>query len=504
MIKLYMAAEEYEQDIRPLVKSFFPDEELEVEYVPYTGALEDLQVEDKGICFLAGENQIGLLYVQGTQIIDREEKQVEKPECSLEAEDAAVVWHKYYRDEVKRALYRLLARVTGKTLPWGTLTGIRPTKQVLELLEEGENEEKIRSLFTEKYYCSVEKQDLSLQVAKKELALLQDLDYKESYSLYIGIPFCPTTCLYCSFTSYPLEKFHKYTDAYVETLKKEIVYAAQYFPHKKLVTIYFGGGTPTTLSPEQLRDVIQTVKKHFPLQHLKEWTVEAGRPDSITEEKLRVLLEEGITRISINPQTMQQKTLDLVGRRHSVEQIVEAFHLARSMGFDNINMDLIIGLTGEEAEDVCDTLRQIKELSPDSVTVHTLALKRAARLNAQKEQYKEKKATGVKEMLQASVAFAKENGYEPYYLYRQKNMAENLENVGYARAGKEGLYNILIMEEKHTILALGAGASTKIVFPGGKRIERVENVKSLLDYIERIDEMIERKRTFLKSVEGQI
>ena len=504
MIKLYMAAEEYEQDIRPLVKSFFPDEELEVEYKLYTGTIEELQTENKCICFLAGEKDIRLLYVQGTEVFEREKKQVDEPENGSAAEDAAVVWHKHYRDELKRALYRLLSRVTGKTLPWGTLTGIRPTKQVLELLEEQEAEEEIRRLFTEKYYCSVEKQDLSLQVAKKELALLQDLDYKESYSLYIGIPFCPTTCLYCSFTSYPLEKFRKYTDVYLEALKKEIAYAAECFPHKKLVTVYFGGGTPTTLSAEQLRDLIQTVKKHFPLQHLKEWTVEAGRPDSITEEKLRVLLEEGITRISINPQTMQQKTLDLVGRRHTVEQIIEAFTLARKMGFDNINMDLIIGLTGEEAEDVRDTLRQIKELSPDSVTVHTLALKRAARLNVQKEQYKEKKATGVNEMLEASVAFAKENGYEPYYLYRQKNMAENLENVGYARPGKEGLYNILIMEEKHTILALGAGASTKIVFPGGKRIERVENVKSLLDYIERIDEMIERKRTFLKSVEGQL
>lgn len=501
-----MAAEEYEQDIRPLVKSFFPDEELEVVYTDSAGAMEllQLQAENKGICFLTEETQFRLLYVQGTQVAEKEEKQMEKSAVDFTGENAAVRWHKYYRDEVKRALYRLLSRVTGKTLPWGTLTGIRPTKQVLEKLEEGVAEEEIRTLFTEKYYCSTEKQDLSIQVAKKELALLQDLDYKESYSLYIGIPFCPTTCLYCSFTSYPLEKFQKYTDAYVEALKKEIAYAAECFLHKKLVTIYFGGGTPTTLSPEQLRDVIQTVKKHLPLEHVREWTVEAGRPDSITEEKLRVLLEEGITRISINPQTMQQKTLDLVGRRHSVEQIVEAFHLARSMGFDNINMDLIIGLTGEEAADVQDTLRQIKELSPDSVTVHTLALKRAARLNAEKDQYKEQKATGVKEMLQASVAFAKENGYEPYYLYRQKNMAENLENVGYARDGKEGLYNILIMEEKHTILALGAGASTKFVFPDGKRIERVENVKSLLDYINRIDEMIERKKTFLKSVEGQL
>ena len=266
---------------------------------------------------------------------------------------------------------------------------------------------------------------------------------------------------------------------------------------KRLATVYFGGGTPTALSAEELRDVIRTVKRYFPTEQIAEWTVEAGRPDTITTEKLQMLFDEGISRISINPQTMNQKTLDVIGRMHTTEDICRAYEEARRIGFDNINMDLIIGLTGENAEDVEKTLRKIGELSPDSVTVHTLALKRAARLNIEKEQYEDKGAVQVGDMLTASVKFAKENGYAPYYLYRQKNMEENLENVGYARPGKEGLYNILIMEEKQTIVALGAGASTKAVYPDG-RIERCENVKDVNNYIARIDEMIERKRSFFK------
>jgi oxygen-independent coproporphyrinogen-3 oxidase len=243
------------------------------------------------------------------------------------------------------------------------------------------------------------------------------------------------------------------------------------------------------------------VKKHFDFTYVKEFCVEAGRPDSITREKLEVLKKWGVDRISINPQSMQQKTLDLIGRRHSVEEIIEAFHLARETGHQNINMDIIIGLPGENPADVADTLTQIKALNPDSLTVHTLALKRAARLNIEKKNYADLKASEVSDMLEKTIHFAEENNYLPYYLYRQKNMADNLENIGYSRYGQEGLYNILIMEEQQTILALGAGGMSKFVFHEENRIERVDNVKSVLDYISRIEEMIARKQQFLNNNE---
>jgi len=489
MIRLHLTSEAFEQDIRPLLKSFFPRTELSVTF----GEKEPEKDWDYLLRGIWEEDGFLLyLYKDGAQ---EEPVQKEKKTVSLTE-------RKKYRDEVKRAVYRMLAAETGKELPWGTLTGVRPVKQVLERLESGESTEAIDSFLKEEYYCSGEKRALSLAVAQKENELLTKIDYMNSYSLYVGIPFCPTTCLYCSFTSYPLSRFGHQTGPYVEALKKEIKASADLLREKRLATIYFGGGTPTALSAEELRDVIRTVKEYFPVEQIAEWTVEAGRPDTITSEKLQMLYDEGISRISVNPQTMNQKTLDVIGRQHTTEDICRAFEEARRVGFDNINMDLIIGLTGENAEDVEETLRQIGRMAPDSVTVHTLALKRAARLTIEKEQYEGREAVQVGDMLAASVRFAREHGYEPYYLYRQKNMEENLENVGYARPGKEGLYNILIMEEKHSILALGAGGATKLVLSGGERIERSENVKSLKDYLERTDEMIARKHTFFEQYKG--
>lgn len=494
MIWLYLTSEAFEQDVRPLIKSFFPKEELTVTHA------DDVNPE-----LVEGWRKkiVGAWREDGfTLALYREEE----PQTIAAEEEKQVLFseRKLFRDEVKRATYRLLLAETKKPLPWGTLTGVRPVKQVLEKLEAGVSAKEIDQFLQDEYYVSEEKRKLSLLVAKKEKELLEKIDYKNSYSLYVGIPFCPTTCLYCSFTSYPLERFGKQTGAYVEALKREIAASADLLAQKRLATVYFGGGTPTALSAEELREVIRTLKEYFPVETAEEWTVEAGRPDSITREKLQMLYEEGVGRISVNPQTMNQKTLDVIGRRHTTEQIREAYRLAREIGFTNINMDLIIGLTGENAADVEETLRQIGEMSPDSVTVHTLALKRAARLNIERDQYRDMGAVDVSKMLDASVKFAGENGYLPYYLYRQKNMEENLENVGYAREGKEGLYNILIMEEKHSILALGAGGSTKLVLSGGERIERSENVKSLKDYLERTDEMIARKRAFFEQYSGLI
>ena len=401
------------------------------------------------------------------------------------------------KNPLKRMTYRIFSRMTGgKQHPWGTLTGIRPVKLPMALLEQGFSDVEIARELKKEYLIGDEKCGLSIRIAHKERALLDLLDYEDGYSLYVGIPFCPTTCLYCSFTSYPYSRWEKRMEEYVTALEKEIQFVQERFAGKKLNTIYFGGGTPTTLSPVYLDRILRQITEGFDLSDLKEWTVEGGRPDSITPEKLAVLRRYPVDRISINPQTMKQETLDLIGRKHTVEDVKNAFYMARDAGFDNINMDLIIGLPQERAEDVARTMEEIQALKPDNLTVHTLAIKRASRLNTEKEQYGHlylEQNTAA--MMDITARGAAQMGMEPYYLYRQKNMSGNLENVGYAKPGKEGIYNILIMEEKQTIVACGAGSVTKRVDPD--HIERASNVKDIEQYLTRIDEMIDRKKKLL-------
>ena len=401
---------------------------------------------------------------------------------------------KYLKKELKKQIYRVMHELTKAELPWGALTGIRPTKLIVTMIEAAPDvtDEEITSFLKENYYVTDEKAALGIQIARREIKLLEKIDYEEGYSLYIGIPFCPTTCLYCSFTSYPIGAYTKKADDYVTALLKEISYASARFADRKLNSIYIGGGTPTTLEPEQLERLLHAVRDSFDFSHNREFTVEAGRPDSITPEKLAVLLKHGVTRISINPQTMNQKTLDLIGRYHTVEQVKETFQMARSMGFDNINMDFIVGLPGETMEDIRFSMEEVQKLNPDSLTIHSLAIKRASRLNIMREQYKDFTIENNEQIMELCAAAAENMGMTPYYMYRQKNIAGNMENVGYARTGRAGIYNILIMEEKQTIVALGAGSVTKRIYPDG-RIERCANVKDVTQYIERIDEMIERK-----------
>ena len=401
---------------------------------------------------------------------------------------------KYLKKELKKQIYRVMHELTKAELPWGALTGIRPTKLIVTMIEAAPDvtDEEITSFLKENYYVTDEKAALGIQIARREIKLLEKIDYEEGYSLYIGIPFCPTTCLYCSFTSYPIGAYTKKADDYVTALLKEISYASARFADRKLNSIYIGGGTPTTLEPEQLDRLLHAVRDSFDFSHNQEFTVEAGRPDSITPEKLAVLLKHGVTRISINPQTMNQKTLDLIGRYHTVEQVKETFQLARKMGFDNINMDFIVGLPGETMEDIRFSMEEVQKLNPDSLTIHSLAIKRAARLNIMREQYKDFTIENNEQIMELCAAAAENMGMTPSYMYRQKNIAGNMENVGYARTGRAGIYNILIMEEKQTIVALGAGSVTKRIYPDG-RIERCANVKDVGQYIDRIDEMIERK-----------
>ena len=409
---------------------------------------------------------------------------------------------KELHEAFKCTLYTKLSAQLNKTLPWGYLTGVRPSKIAYTLLEKGADREQILEEFTKKHLVSEKKAQLALQVAQTEKSILEKMDYKNGYSLYIGIPFCPTTCLYCSFTSYSLAAYQSKVQPYLEALLKEMKYVSEAMRGRRLDTVYFGGGPPTPLSAGQLDMLLTELERQFDLSACRELTVEAGRPDSITYEKLCVLKAHHVDRISINPQTMNQQTLDLIGRRHTVEQIEEAFALAGKAGLDNINMDMILGLPGENKEMVQHTLEKIKALAPESLTVHSLAIKRAAALNIWREKYLDLQMDNSDEIVSMAADYAHQMGHQPYYMYRQKNMAGNFENVGYSKPGLECIYNILIMEEKQTIIAMGAGASTKIVFQneteGGQagRIERIENVKDVTNYIQRIDEMIERKRKF--------
>lgn len=402
---------------------------------------------------------------------------------------------------LKCGLYDLLSRVTGKPLPWGTLTGIRPVKLPMEMLQEGVPAEEIPGRLMAAYSMSEKKARLAVEIAQVERRLLSAAGAQEAWSLYAGIPFCPTRCAYCSFPSYPAAQFAGRMDAYLEALEKELAYFAQAMSGRRLSTIYLGGGTPTSLSPNQLDRLLGFMEERFDTSSLLEWTVEAGRPDSITPEKLAALRRHPVTRISVNPQTMKEETLRLIGRRHTVDDVRRAFHMAREAGFDNINMDLIVGLPGETAADVARTMEEIRALGPDSVTVHTLAIKRAARLNTESTDFADYERDMSEASMDEAAAACRAMGLLPYYLYRQKNMAGNLENVGFAAPGKEGVYNILIMEEVQTIAAAGAGAVTKVLFPGG-RIARTGNVKEPESYIARIDEMVERKRQLLEGDPG--
>jgi len=477
----------FEYDIHSLVKSFYPA--MDVAFEGEKKFLEEPPLFHIEIIFSDKEVEAAFYHVMG------QENSFLNRTIEIDSSD-----RKETKNRLKRILYEMLQEHTNKVLPWGTLSGIRPIKIPLKMIEEGQPEKEIMQYMKDTYYCSDEKIKLSMQIAKREHALLSRLDYENGYSLYIGIPFCPSTCLYCSFTSYPLGMWKDKVDLYLEALEKEIDFTAVKFAKKKLNTIYIGGGTPTTLTSAQLDRLIRKIKCSFDLSYLLEFTVEAGRPDSITKEKLEVLKRHAVSRISINPQTMQDETLKVLGRNHTVQAIKDTYHLAREIGFDNINMDLIMGLPGEDILDVRATLEEIKLLNPDNLTVHSLALKRAARLNMFKDEYKDYKMENTKEHIEAADEAAVYLDMTPYYLYRQKNMAGNLENVGYAKEGKAGIYNILIMEEKQTIMALGAGASTKFVFDHTTRTERAENVKDVAIYIDRIDEMIKRKQDKMEEI----
>lgn len=404
--------------------------------------------------------------------------------------------HPDLKDESERwlceLLYRLFVRLLGFEQTWGIVTGVRPVKLLRRLTAEQGEQAALRFL-KERLLVSDQKLDLCRQTLAIENELLA-LSRPESFSLYVSIPFCPTRCDYCSFVSQTVTRAAKLIPDYVELLTQELTHTAAIARDLglRLETVYFGGGTPTTLSAEQLERLTDTVAREFDLSHLREYTVEAGRPDTVTDEKLRVLKAAGVTRISINPQTLSDDVLQGIGRKHTVAQFYEAFDIARRQGHDNINTDLIAGLPGDTFESFSHTMDGILALSPESVTVHTLSMKRASNLSLQKRaDYRV--ADDAVRMVALSADRLPAAGYRPYYLYRQSRTVGNQENVGWARPGSESLYNVYIMDETHTILGCGAGAVSKLKRPRTDYLERIFNYKFPYEYNSGLEEMLRRK-----------
>ena len=409
--------------------------------------------------------------------------------------------------EIKRAIFKFLSDVTGKEYPWGTLVGIRPSKIASDMILKGHSDIEIIEHFEKMYLAKKEKAELCIHIAKRELSYINKDD--KTIAIYIGMAYCPTRCLYCSFTANPVNKKNKTEiEEYIEAIKKEIKAISKYVEEKGLIVdnVYFGGGTPTSVNNEQFESLMNDIYNSFVKdKNLIEFTVESGRPDSITEEKLKTMKKYGVTRISINPQSMNDKTLKSIGRGHLSQDVIDKFNLARKLEFDNINMDIIIGLPDENLEDVKNTVKAIKKLNPESLTVHGLSIKRASKLYENlvlNETVKLAQQHELNEMFKESVNLAKDLGMEPYYMYRQKNMVGNMENVGYSRDNLECYYNIQMIEDTQTIIAIGADAVSKVVYlsEGKGRIERFANLKNVREYINRADEMIEGKLALLDTL----
>lgn len=390
-------------------------------------------------------------------------------------------------------LYKLLCDFTGLTQPWGILTGVRPVKLLRRLAEES-NEEQAVKKFEKDFFVSNEKIALSRETEHNERKILE-LSKPESFSLYVGIPFCPSRCSYCSFVMASIERAEKLIGPYTKLLCEEIKRTAE-IANKlglRLETVYFGGGTPTTLSAEQLDTVLKTVNKSFDMSTCREFTVEAGRPDTIDIAKLFALKENKVDRISINPQTVNDEVLKTIGRKHTAQQFFDAFELARKCGFDNINTDLIAGLPTDTPESFKNSLDSIVRLNAECITVHTLCMKRASRLTTEGVTLDLQQARDAREMLAYTQNILGQNEYIPYYMYRQSRMVGNLENVGWSKKGFESLYNVYVMDETHTILACGSGGVTKLKRNNPDYLERIFNFKYPYEYIDRFDELIQRK-----------
>ena len=487
-MKLSLLGHDYQYAVEQIMLVLFPEERPEL-----PGAEQD--ASDGSWCrseltFRAGRAWVETWLSRGGR--------TSRAEASVPAPDPGdkLVYDRVLQRAVKQSFYKAALPLLDKKPDWGALTGIRPAKLASKALEEGLSEAETVQRFEEEYFVSPQRTRLALEAAKAGLEAKRSLR-PEELSLYVGIPFCPTRCAYCSFVSADVQRALKLVEPFLEALDREIDAAAQLLPRAGAVirSVYMGGGTPTTLSAPQLDHLLGHIRSAFDLSRLSEFTVEAGRPDTITAGKLAVLRKHGVDRISVNPQSMEDEVLRAMGRAHTAADILAAYRLVREADFPAVNMDLIAGLPKDTVEGFQYTLDTVLELAPENVTVHTLALKKGSRLMLEPQSLPSGEDTA--RMLDYAWARLEGAGYRPYYLYRQKYMSGALENIGWCKPGFEGLYNICIMEELHTILALGAGGSTKLTDPATGKIVRLTNPKYPLEYIQRIDQLCREKEALV-------
>lgn len=471
-MNLYIINHTYAYELENLTRAFFPNEKIRT-------VTEAQTLEDPFAFTEVSDDKL-------TVKVSVEGKTYEQSDFAKEDEDKELI--------LATLLYNCLSAVTNRTLPWGLLTGVRPIK-LFRKLSDNEGRENAEIYFNNTLLVSKEKLNLAKVTEANERKIL-DLSRKESFSLYVSIPFCPTRCNYCSFVSQSVEKAKHLIKPYVDILLKEIEETAKISKdlNLRLETVYIGGGTPTTLSARDLSRVLNTITQSFDMSFVREFTVEAGRPDTITEDKLKAILGSGCDRISINPQTLNDSVLQAIGRKHTTEQFISSFSLARDLGFKHINTDLIAGLESDTVESFKNTIDGIVKLDPESVTIHTLSMKRSSFITAENKLITDRENTSVSDMLSYGYEKLDSHSFRPYYLYRQSRMLGNLENTGWAKEGFDGLYNVYIMDETHTILACGAGAVTKLKAYGSEHLERIFNFKYPYEYIDRYSELSERKQ----------
>lgn len=390
-------------------------------------------------------------------------------------------------------LYDTLAELTGYSMPWGILYGVRPARLMHSTVDKYGIDEARQKFLHDR--VNIDKINLALSVMQKENEIIA-LSKRNSFSLYVSIPFCPSRCSYCSFVSHSIAKAKDLIEPYVQLLCKEIEIAGKTAKDLSLnlESIYFGGGTPTTLNENQLERILKAVEDNFDLSNLREYTVEAGRPDTVNRAKLDTLLCHNVSRISINPQTFSDEVLRNIGRKHTVKQTEDAYNLARQMGFNNINMDFIAGLSGDTYTSFKNSIDKVVDFAPQSITVHNLSLKSGAYLCTENEFFDLSSRNLTSDMIDYSFKILTQNGYNPYYMYRQSKSLGNLENVGYSQPGFECLYNVFMMDETHTVIAVGAGAVTKLKNYDTSHISRIYNYKYPYEYINNFDEVINRKQ----------
>jgi len=415
----------------------------------------------------------------------------------------ATTWRKRGKQAVLHVLHQLLEAATEEHQPWGILTGVRPLKLVHSMQEQGQPDVQVRQQLLEEYLLSPERTDLLLEISDRQKKVVPDLyDLDNEVSLYVGIPFCPTHCAYCTFPAYSMVDKATYVDAFLEAMDLEFVHLGRLLREYNIpvTSVYIGGGTPTSLRASELRQLMEMIYRDIPNPAAwREFTVEAGRPDTITPDRVAVMRQYGVNRISVNPQTFNASTLKQIGRGHTPDIVDHRFHYVRDAGFTNINMDMILGLPGETVDDVRYTMERIERLNPDSVTVHTMSFKRSAVVTQERDRFEIPQSQVVRQMMTESTAWARDRGYLPYYVYRQKDILGNMENIGFAREGKESVYNICIMEERQTIVGIGGGAVTKLIGPRGKHLGRFSNPREPKAFVETIGQVVEKKDQLLRA-----